>query len=342
MKIETEPKLDFSNVLIRPKRTTLSSRKEIDLTRSFKFPHSTKTWSGIPIIAANMDTTGTFEVYSVLQKQKIITAFHKHYTLQDYQNFAPNLDPDYYMISTGISDDDFLKLSEIMKHVDCNWICIDVANGYQAKLINYCQKVRERFPDKIIVAGNVATREITEELIINGKVDIVKIGIGPGSACLTRQKTGVGMPQLSAIIETADAAHGVGGYIIGDGGITCPGDMGKAFGGGADFVMAGGIFAGHDENPGDVIDENGKQYKLFYGMSSQLAMEKHVGHMANYRSSEGRVVKILYKGPLQNTVDDYLGGLRSTCTYINAKCIKNIPKCTTFVIVHNQLNRIFE
>ena len=205
-------------------------------------------------------------------------------------------------------------------------------------MVSFCKRVREQFPNKIIIAGNVVTREIVEELILDGKVDVVKIGIGPGSACTTRLKTGVGMPQLSAVLECSDAAHGVGGHIISDGGITCPGDMAKAFGGGADFVMVGGQFAGHDENPGDIIEENGKQLKLFYGMSSETAQKKHYGSMAKYRSSEGRVLKIPYKGSLHNTVTDYLGGLRSTCTYINASCIKHMSKCTTFMQVNQQVN----
>ena len=209
------------------------------------------------------------------------------------------------------------------------------------QLVDFCKKVRENYPDKIIVAGNVVSREMTEELIINGKVDVVKVGIGGGSVCVTRSKTGVGMPQLSAVIECGDAAHGVNGFIISDGGITCPGDMAKAYGGGADFVMMGGQFAGHDENPGDLIEENGEQYKIFYGMSSEHAMTKHYGRMAKYRSSEGRCIKIKYKGAIENTVLDYLGGVRSCCTYINAKCIKNVPKCTTFVMVSQQLNNHF-
>jgi GMP reductase len=343
MRIEQDTKLDFHNVLIRPKRTVLSSRSEVTLERNIvKFPYSHEEWKGVPIIAANMDTIGTFDMYNVLSKYKIITALHKHYTVNDYKYLSQqeNFDPNYFMISTGIRDDDFEKLSQII-HINgftSKWICIDVANGYMEKLVQFCQKVRTHFPKHIIVAGNVVSREMTEELIINGKVDVVKVGIGPGSACTTRLKTGVGMPQLSAIIECADAAHGVGGFIIGDGGITCPGDMAKAFGGGADFVMCGGVFSGHDENPGDIVDDNGKKYKLFYGMSSEHAMVKHYGEKANYRSSEGRVIKVPYKGLLMNTVEDYLGGLRSCCTYINAKCIKNIPKCTTFVMVTQQLN----
>ena len=289
-----------------------------------------------------MDTTGTLEIYKESSKYSILTCLHKHHSVQDFIDFGlEDLDPNLFMISTGISDNDFEKLNDIINLTKCNWICIDIANGYQANLITFCKKIREKWPEKIIIAGNVATREITEELIINGKVDIVKVGIGPGSACLTRQKTGVGVPQLSAIIECADAAHGLGAHIIGDGGITCPGDMSKAFGGGADFAMAGGIFAGHFENPGEVIEENGKKFKLFYGMSSKLAMEKYSGKMAKYRSSEGREIKIPLKGFLCDTIQDYLGGIRSTCTYINASSIKQIPRCTTFVRVNNQLNLKF-
>ena len=350
MKIETDTKFDFNNVLIRPKRSTINSRSEVDLERGFKFPNINsnvnnetmqKHWTGVPIISANMDTTGTFEVYDVLSKQKMVTALNKFYTLEDYREAATKreLNPDYYMVSTGITDNNFEMMCSIVEETGCRWICIDIANGYISKFVDFCRKVRTAWPDKIIVAGNVATREMVEELILNGKVDIVKVGIGPGSACLTRLKTGVGMPQLSAVVECADAAHGVGGYIISDGGITCPGDMAKAFGGGADFVMVGGQFAGHDENPGELIEKaDGTKCKLFYGMSSKHAMEKHYGKMEKYRSSEGRRIEVKYRGRLEDTVLDYLGGIRSTCTYINAKCIKNMPKCTTFVQVTQQLN----
>ena len=339
MKIDYTPQLDFNNVLIRPKRTVLNSRSNVDMEREFRFPHSKQVWKGVPVIAANMDTTGTFGVYDVLSKHKMITSLHKFYGIEDFK--SKELDPDYFMVSTGINFDKIEELKNIITITKAKWLCIDVANGYMKKMVDFCRLVRDIFPNLIIVAGNVATREMVEELIINGKVDVVKIGIGPGSACLTRMKTGVGVPQLSAIIECADAAHGLGGFIIGDGGITCPGDMSKAFGGGADFVMMGGQFAGHDENPGKVVEENGKKMKLFYGMSSEHAMNKHYGQMAKYRSSEGREIKIPYKGPLENTILDYLGGVRSTCTYINAKCIKHIPKCTTFILASQQLNTHF-
>ena len=343
MKIEGDTKLDYNDVLIRPKRTKLSSRSEVNLEREIYFPISKQTWKGVPIIAANMDTVGTYDVYKVLSKHKIITAFHKFYTLKEFEQME-GLDPDYFAISTGISDSDFDKLKEIMNRnfgSRVKFICIDVANGYMERLVEFCKKIREMYPNKILIAGNVVSREVTEELILNGGIDIVKVGIGPGSACLTRTQTGVGMPQLSAIMECADAAHGVNGFIIGDGGITCPGDLAKGFGGGADFIMIGGQFAGHDENPGEINEINGEKYKMFYGMSSEKAMEKHYGKMDKYRSSEGRCIKIKYKGALEDTVLSYLGGLRSTCTYINAKNIKNISKCTTFIKVNRQLNTVF-
>ena len=341
-KIETEELLDYSDVLIRPKRSTMQSRSDVEVERNLKFKWSSQQWNGVPLIAANMDTTGTFEVYNVLSKYGIVTALHKFYTPGDFK-VQKSLNPNMFMVSSGISDADFERLQSILSEVSCNWICIDIANGYLSSLVTYCKKVREAFPDKIIVAGNVATREMVEELLINGKVDVVKVGIGPGSACTTRLKTGVGIPQLSAVLECSDAAHGLGGAIIADGGITCPGDVSKAFGACADFVMVGGQFAGHDQNPGEVVidEKTGKQFKSFYGMSSKKAMETHYGKMEKYRSSEGRELRIPYKGDLNNTVLDYLGGIRSTCTYIGATSIKNMGKCTTFVKVTRQLNKHF-
>ena len=354
MKIDFSQQLDFNNVLIRPQRTTISSRSEVSLERTFNFKNSDTSWTGIPIIASNMDTTGTFEVSEVLDEFKMLTCLNKFYSSKDYETFLlekkDKLDLKKYteylsniIISIGIGNNDLLKLDKILTlFPNIKWICIDVANGYMTKLVTICKEIRKKYPNKIIIAGNVATGEMTQELIINGGVDIVKVGIGPGSACLTRVKTGVGIPQLSAIIDCADAAHGCGGFIIGDGGITCPGDMAKAFGGGSDFVMCGGVFSGHDENPGKlIIDKNEKKYKLFYGMSSELAMKKYYGKMATYRASEGRVIKVPYKGHLEDTILDYLGGLRSTCAYINAYKIKHLPKCCTFILVSQQLNKHF-
>lgn len=346
-KIESDPKLDFHQVLIRPQRSTINSRSSVDLLRTTTFKYSPKTWTGTPIIAANMDTTGTFGVYEVLSKHNMITAMNKFYTLEDYKTYTSSgeLNPDLFMISTGIGAGSLDNVKAIFDQIPCSWLCIDIANGYISNFVEFCAKARELFPDKIICAGNVVSGAMVQELVLNGKVDVVKVGIGPGSACTTRLKTGVGMPQLSAVLECADYAHGLDAHIISDGGITCPGDASKAFGGGADFIMMGGTFAGHDENPGEVIEKavpgqpnEKKKFKKFYGMSSKHAMKKHYGEMAKYRSSEGREITIPYKGKLEDTVLDYLGGIRSTCTYINARTIKQMSKCTTFVIVGQQLN----
>ena len=338
-KIEQDIKLDFSDVLIRPKRSTLESRSQILLEREFKFPHSSQTWKGIPIIASNMDTVGTLEMYHSLKNYNMLTCFHKFMKINNY----PENDTNNYIISIGIRDEDFTKLTQIYSTSPekCNIICIDIANGYIKKLTDYCQNVRKLIPHCILIAGNVVSREMVEELIINGKVDIVKVGIGSGSVCTTRLQTGVGMPQLSCIIECADAALGCGGHIVSDGGITCPGDASKAFGAGADFVMLGSLLAGHDESSGEIIQENDKKYKIFYGMSSDTAMNKHYGGVNKYRSSEGKTVKVPYKGAVQNTIDDLLGGIRSTCTYVNARSLKDLPKCTTFFRVNNQVNKIY-
>ncbi len=342
-KIKTSPQYDFKDVLIEPCKSSVTTRSNVFLERLFTFKQNNTTLECVPIIAANMDTTGTFEVYDVLSKKNIITAFHKFYNKDDYLKMGNKLHPDLFMVSTGISNDDFTRLVSILECINCRWICIDIANGYLSSLLTFCQRVRTRFPDKIIVAGNVATKEGVIELIARGGVDVVKVGIGPGSACTTRLKTGVGVPQLSSILECAEMAHLAGGYIIADGGITCPGDLGKALGAGADFVMMGGQFAGHDENPGEVIEDesDGKKYKLFYGMSSERAMKKHYGGMASYRSSEGRSIKIPYKGALIDTVNDYLGGLRSTCTYVGANRVELLFKKVFFRVVSQQVNRVF-
>jgi GMP reductase len=340
MKIEQELKLDFSDVLIRPKRSTLSSRSEVQLLRTFVFKNRNgeikKEWTGIPIMAANMDTTGTFEMYNELSKFKMITCFHKHYSVEDYPD---NLNPDYYAISSGITDNDYTKLQKTIEKLKPTFLCIDVANGYMLAFANFVKKVSENYPDLVIICGNVVSREIVEELIINCGADIVKCGIGSGAVCTTRTQTGVGMPQLSCIIECGDAAHGVNGKIVSDGGCVNPGDLSKAFGANTDFIMLGSMLAGHTESGGELVeDADGKQYKMFYGMSSKKAMEKYSGGMASHRSSEGKVVKIPYKGDVKNTIENILGGIRSTCTYIGAKTLKDMPKCTSFMRVTNQLN----
>lgn len=355
MKIEDGIKLDFSDVLFRPKRSTLSSRKEVKLTRTYTFKHSGKEYTGVPIMAANMDGVGTLAMAESLAKHDMFTCLGKNYDSGGLEWFDGTVNWNNVAISTGTSNSDFEKLVNMLEHYPFEYICIDVANGYSEHFGAFVSKVREKYPTHTIIAGNVVTADMTQELILRG-ADIIKVGIGPGSVCTTRIKTGVGYPQLSAIIECADAAHGLGGHIISDGGCTCPGDVAKAFGAGADFVMLGGMFAGHDEGGGEVetriftmpytgMDRKPvvelKQFVTFYGMSSDTAMHKHHGGVADYRSSEGRTVEIPYKGPVEATVLDILGGLRSTCTYVGASELKHLSKCTTFVRVNNQFNNVF-
>lgn len=344
MRIEYEIKLGFKDVMIRPKRSTLKSRSQVTLERTFTFRNSKKKWIGVPIIAANMDTVGTFEMAAALAKEKIVTAIHKHYTSAEWTQFLgtqPDTIYDYIALSTGTGSEDEAKIKEIVdQHPKIEFLCIDVANGYSEHFVEFVKKIRTSFPTKTIIAGNVVTGEMVEELILAG-ADIIKVGIGPGSVCTTRIKTGVGYPQLSAIIDCADAAHGLGGHIIADGGCKIPGDVAKAFGGGADFVMLGGMFAGHDESGGDIVEENGKKYRLFYGMSSQTAMDKHSGGVAEYRASEGKTVKVKYKGAVAETLKDILGGLRSTCTYVGASELRELSKRTTFIRVAEQHNEVF-
>ncbi|WP_305043616.1 GMP reductase [Geoalkalibacter sp.] len=344
MRIEADLKLGFKDVLIRPKRSTLKSRAQVALERTFTFMHSGRQWTGVPVIAANMDTVGTFEAAAVLARHGMLTAIHKHYSLRAWDAFLARHDDGIFeriMVSTGTADEDYARMGEILKLAPgLQFICIDVANGYAEAFVEFVQKVRDTWPDKTIVAGNVVTGEMVEELLLSG-ADIVKVGIGPGSVCTTRVKTGVGYPQLSAVIECADAAHGLGGRIISDGGCACAGDVAKAFGGGADFVMLGGMFAGHDESGGELVERGGQTFKLFYGMSSSTAMEKYAGGVAEYRSSEGKTVEVPYRGPLGETVKDILGGLRSACTYVGAGALKELTKRTTFIRVAEQESKIY-
>ncbi|MCP4956326.1 GMP reductase [Photobacterium aquimaris] len=344
MRIEQDLKLGFKDVLFRPKRSTLKSRSQVDLTRDFTFKHSGRQWSGVPIIAANMDSVGSFDMAIALSQHKVMTAIHKHYTVEQWAEFISANDASVLnnvMVSTGTSEADFQKTKDIMALTnDIIFICIDIANGYSEHLVEYVERVRAQFPDKVISAGNVVTGDMVEELILAG-ADIVKVGIGPGSVCTTRVKTGVGYPQLSAIIECADAAHGLGGRIVGDGGCACAGDVAKAFGGGADFVMLGGMLAGHTESNGEVIEQDGKQFMKFYGMSSQSAMDKHSGGVATYRAAEGKTVLLPYRGSVEHTIQDIMGGVRSTCTYVGAAQLKELTKRTTFIRVQEQENNVY-
>ena len=366
MRIEDDIKLDYSDVLIRPKRSTLGSRKEVRMKRSFTFAHG-QNYEGIPIMASNMDGVGTFEMADRLGELNVFTCLVKTYTVGELVGYfdeqdAPTWRKEHVAMSIGIKDEDQQKFRDVYEQVGDNlkYVCIDVANGYSQRFIEYVREFRQLYPNIVIIAGNVVTADQTQELILNG-ADIVKVGIGPGSVCTTRIQTGVGFPQLSAVIECADAAHGLGGHIIADGGCTCPGDVAKAFAGGADYVMLGGMLAGHDEGGGKVITkhylsteatllDNGnymphyeqKQFVQFYGMSSATANDKHFEGLKDYRASEGRTVLVPYRGPVVLTLQDVLGGIRSTLTYVGANKLKQLNKCTTFIRVNNQFNKTYE
>jgi GMP reductase len=374
MRIESEIKLDFSDVLIKPKRSTLGSRKQVQLKREYTFRNyvpqdmtmeqirESSQYSGIPIMASNMDGVGTFDMADKLADLGLFTCLVKTYSVEQLTQYFLETNGtrrEHVAMSIGITDDDIEKLNRVMKVSGIKYLCIDVANGYSERFAGVVKQIREKHPSLVIIAGNVVTGEMTEELILSG-ADIVKVGIGPGSVCTTRIKTGVGYPQLSAIMECADAAHGLGGHIIADGGCSSSGDVAKAFGAGADFVMLGGMLAGHDEGGGEIIEKTyitneqapatsagigkkvQKQFVQFYGMSSDTANKKHFGGLKDYRSSEGRTVSIPYKGKVANTVQDILGGIRSACTYAGARKLKDLSKCTTFVRVNNQYNKVFE
>ena len=342
MRIEEELKLDYTDVLFRPKRSTLSSRKDVDLNRTYKFKYSNNEWSGIPIMAANMDGVGELGVAEKMSEFNMITCLTKQHDIKRLKQYK-KIKSIYKNIalSIGIKKEDFDNLDKLLKEFNfIKFICIDVANGYSERFSKFIKSVRDKYPTKTIIAGNVVTADMTQELVLNG-ADIVKVGIGPGSVCTTRIQTGVGYPQLSAVMECADAAHGLGAHIIADGGCTCPGDVAKGFGGGADFVMLGGMLAGHDEGKGKVVKSNGSKYIEFYGSSSLEANKKHYGGLSDYRSSEGRIVRVKYRGKINDTISNILGGIRSSCTYVGAPSLKQLSKCTTFVRVSNQFNDTF-
>ena len=375
MRIEQDVKLDYSDVLLRPKRSTLGSRKEVRVQRRFVFrnykptdmsmevlrPESNPHYENIPIMASNMDGVGTFEMADKLAELGMFTCLVKTYSVNELVGF---FDSDQHIrtnnvaMSIGITESDHNKFRAVYEQVGekLKYLCVDVANGYSERFADFIAELRSYYPHIVIIAGNVVTGDQTQELILRG-ADIVKVGIGPGSVCTTRIKTGIGYPQLSAVIECADAAHGLGGHIIADGGCTCPGDVAKAFAGGADFVMLGGMLAGHDEGGGEVVsrfykkdytlpDGNPivevKQFVQFYGMSSKSANEKHFGGLKEYRSSEGRTVLVPYRGAVENTIQDILGGVRSACTYVGALKLKQLSKCATFILVHKQYNSVYE
>jgi GMP reductase len=371
MLIEHDIKLDYKDVLIRPKRSTLKSRSEVDLKRQFRFLYAQgpfgvsdrALFDGIPIMAANMDGVGTFEMAAALAKQHMFTCLVKTYSENELVSFFYNGNENYtrtncVAMSIGISHEDEMKFRNVYERAGdyIKYVCIDVANGYTERFVEFIKHFRINYPRIVIIAGNVVTADQTQELILNG-ADIVKVGIGPGSVCTTRIQTGVGYPQLSAVIECADAAHGLGGHIIADGGCTTPGDVAKAFAAGADFVMLGGMLAGHDQGGGEVVSRwykqdwfgadgkpvvEVKQFVHFYGMSSKTANDKYFNGLKDYRSSEGRTVLTKYKGDVNITIQDILGGVRSTCTYVGASTLKQLSKCTTFIRCNDTHNRVFE
>ena len=337
MRIEDDIKLDYSDVLIRPKRSTLTSRYDVLMTRRYTFYHSKKTWTGVPIMASNMDTVGTPQMYERMLEHEMITCPARHYLKKDATMWRVGTTDNKMLgknvcMMGGVDDTSHL----ITHHLKWEFIGIDVANGYTISVVDSIRDMRERLPDATIVVGNVVTADMTQELILAG-ADIVKVGVGPGSVCTTRTKTGIGYPQLSAVMECADAAHGLGAHIIADGGCNTSGDIVKAFAAGADFVMIGGMLAGHDECDG--VIENGKM--KFYGMASESAMSRHNVPHREYRGVEGKTVYVDHKGPVNHTLLDILSGIRSACTYVGAEKLKTLSKCATFIRVNNTHNTIF-
>lgn len=343
MRIDSEIKLDYSDVLICPKRSESPSRRNVDLSRSYKFLNSGAGWQGVPILAANMSSVGTFAVAREMRKRSMMACLHKHYPMSSLVEFFSESQAFYTL---GIKDEDFDRLSQFAELFGSypRFICLDVANGYTRHFVERCRRLRDITPASVIMAGNVCTPEMVQELLLSGGADIVKIGIGPGSVCTTRIMTGVGFPQLSASIECADAAHGLKGHIAADGGCTMPGDVCKAFGAGADFVMLGGMLAGHDECEGEwEVDEEGRRIGLrFFGMSSRDAMDRFNGGVARYRAPEGKSVTVPYRGPVGDTLDEIMGGLRSACTYVGTESLKDFSKCCKFVRVNRTHNKVFE
>lgn len=333
MRIDSEIKLDFDDVLIRPKRSEAPSRAAIVLERDYQFLNSGQSWQGVPLVAANMDTVGTFAMADALSPT-MMTCLHKYYDAEQLIDFFR--DPVHrasVFYTLGINDEEFDQLRHVHDQAGLHFVCVDAANGYTKFFVERVQRIRESYPELTIMAGNVATPEMVQELLITGAADIVKIGIGSGSVCTTRIKTAVGYPQLSAIIECADAAHGLRGHVCADGGCRTPGDVVKALAAGADFIMLGGMLAGHDECEGQWVERDGRRVGMrFYGMSSRTAMDKYSGGLRDYRAAEGRETMVPYKGPVSTTIQEITGGIRSACAYVGAARLKDLSKCTTFVL----------
>ena len=341
MRLDQNIHLDYADVLLKPKRSTLSSRKNVELTRTFTFRNSKESYTCCPIVASNMDGVGTFSMAKILQEHKIMTVITKSTTLDQWKKaVGDGIKLKYLSVCTGAkknTDDNDTMHNVLKNYPDVKFITIDVANGYHEHFVDFVKQTRDEYPDKTIIAGNVVTAEMTEQLILSG-ADIVKVGIGPGSVCTTRIMTGVGVPQFSAVMECSDAANGVGGHIMADGGCTEPGDVAKALGGGAHFIMLGGMLAGHNESELPIVDGE----REFYGSSSDRAREVHGKSKAGYRGNEGRAITIPDRGPVKETVEDMLGGVRSACTYIGAIRLKDVPKCASFVRTNSVINKVYD
>lgn len=350
VKVIPGTKLDYNDVLLVPRKSNVASRSNVVLSRTFKFKNSQKEWSGVPIISSNMDTVTNINTFNVLKKRNFMTCFPKYLNREWLNGFVPPdlSDVNWYMLSCGPSKKDQDSLLKLLNKLDKlfdihpKFICVDVANGYMIELIKACEQIRYKFPNVTIMAGNVVTPEGVKELVVNGLVDIVKIGIGSGLCCTTRKITGVGYPQLSAVLECAEEAHNLGIHIVSDGGVTMVGDISKALCAGGDFVMLGSMLAGHDISPGEAVAENGQQYKIVYGMSSTVANNKYAGGLGWYKAPEGKVVKMPFKGSMMDTLQRIEGGIRSACSYIGAEKIDDMNKNGTFIMVNRQYNNALD
>lgn len=339
----TTPKLDYKDVLIIPtKQSFVESRKLVSLNVKRKFRYSRQEWHGVPILSSNMDTVSDLNTHNILARRNYMTCFPKHFNKIWAEKIPDVLKyTDRYALSCGLKDieyveDIILKLQDMGSPL--KFLCIDIANGHLFNMIELCSNLRIKHPYITLIAGNVVTASATEDLILDGGVDIVKIGIGNSPICTTRIMTGVGYPQLSAVLECAATARSLKAHIIADGGISSSGDIAKAFVAGADFIMLGSMLAAHEESPGEMEDG----YKLIYGMSSSIANEKHSGGMMGYKTSEGRIVKVPIKGPLEETLLKIEGGLASACTYVNAKNLDDLHNNGNFVLVNRQFEQSLE
>ncbi len=369
MQIINETQYDFNDVLIKPKRSELTSRKDVNLVREFKGRWNKKIkFSTIPLILSNMDSITSTEMCRKMLENNCMVAHNKFITYEEWEElleenlFKTSLKECRLAYTIGIRKNEngkyveleqFRKLKnkypDIFKH-----LIVDVPNGYTETFADFVEMVRKEFKDLFITAGNVCDAPTCQELL-NAGCDVIKGGIGSGNCCQTRTKAGVGRPQLSTNIECGDICHQMGGYYISDGGCSIPADVCKALVGNSDIVMLGSYFAGATECEGEVVTKfiqpdfnydgtpiiKEVKYKRFWGMSSKHAMEKHYGKMEKYRASEGREILAPCKGSVQDIINDLLGSIRSMMTYIGAKEIKDVSKRGTFYLVHNQVSNMF-